>query len=402
VNINEHISKYLINRHGGSERKETVLLDDGHQYILKESDPTRELHRDISYINNALSEYLGCHIYQSVDIPVQETMLGWYINKSGNQRLACLCRDVRPEGFEMTEFDKVGLSSVSTDGKTASLPAAKALLSELDGKISLEDGMRFYTDMFIVDSLIGNTDRHNGNWAILTNSDDTITYMSPVYDCGSSFSPMLSDENFVRTNVTNEALSTMSALVGEKGNRIQYYPYFNRQDLPAEIVDALKRVIPRINTTSFKEITEQIQTEGYISDIRKNFYDDLLQTRFDRMLLPALEKQFGLNSDKKFEETYGLFRYFVSKITEQPLFEPKTYIAAGHHITVIKVNNKYALSVDESGNCNGVIRIRSNNKDLRLAASQLQQLGLTADNLKAVANGRVQTVNFRKKQNHLR
>ena len=39
--------------------------------------------------------------------------------------------------------------------------------------------------MFVIDSLIGNTDRHNGNWGFLVNKSTDKIKFSPIYDCGS-------------------------------------------------------------------------------------------------------------------------------------------------------------------------------------------------------------------------
>ena len=39
--------------------------------------------------------------------------------------------------------------------------------------------------LFIIDSLIGNTDRHNGNWGFLVNKKTGQVTFSPIYDCGS-------------------------------------------------------------------------------------------------------------------------------------------------------------------------------------------------------------------------
>lgn len=108
-NINEHIVKELYNEFKGSERKKTVILDDGKKYLLKLSDPTRELHRDISYINNAFSEYLGCKIAQVIGLPVQNVILGNYKYKSRNGdicvRPACLCEDLRKNNEKLIEMD---------------------------------------------------------------------------------------------------------------------------------------------------------------------------------------------------------------------------------------------------------------------------------------------------------
>ncbi|MEI3465215.1 MAG: hypothetical protein V8R07_04860 [Bacteroides fragilis] len=52
---------------------------------------------------------------------------------------------------------------------------------------------RFW-DMFIVDALIGNWDRRNGNWGFLYDTaQDTVT-LAPVFDCGSCLYPQLDAE----------------------------------------------------------------------------------------------------------------------------------------------------------------------------------------------------------------
>lgn len=42
-----------------------------------------------------------------------------------------------------------------------------------------------FWNMFIIDSLIGNYDRHNENWGILVNDEKQEMKVSPIYDCGS-------------------------------------------------------------------------------------------------------------------------------------------------------------------------------------------------------------------------
>ena len=74
MNINEHIQKELLNEYGGSEKKKTILLDDGKKYMLKLPDPTRRSILGISYINNTFSEHLGSSIYNLCGIPAQKTI----------------------------------------------------------------------------------------------------------------------------------------------------------------------------------------------------------------------------------------------------------------------------------------------------------------------------------------
>ena len=70
ISFNDHIVKEKINQFSGSEKKKTVVLDDGKTYLLKFPDPSRQANSTLSYINNALSEYIGCKIVESIGIPV--------------------------------------------------------------------------------------------------------------------------------------------------------------------------------------------------------------------------------------------------------------------------------------------------------------------------------------------
>ena len=51
---------------------------------------------------------------------------------------------------------------------------------------------RFW-DMFIVDALIGNWDRHNGNWGVLYDTVHDMVALAPVFDCGSCLYPQLDE-----------------------------------------------------------------------------------------------------------------------------------------------------------------------------------------------------------------
>ena len=45
----------------GSEKKKTLIYDNK-RYLVKVPDPIREKNKNISYINNAFSEYVGSNI----------------------------------------------------------------------------------------------------------------------------------------------------------------------------------------------------------------------------------------------------------------------------------------------------------------------------------------------------
>ena len=110
-NFNQHIKKQLLNEYSGSEKKRTIVLDDGKKYLLKMPDPTRTKGKELSYINNSISEYIGCKIFKSLDIPVQNVILGEYTEKSGKTKIACACQDIREPGETMHPVQIVNLGS---------------------------------------------------------------------------------------------------------------------------------------------------------------------------------------------------------------------------------------------------------------------------------------------------
>lgn len=145
--INTHIIKKMPNSYGGSEKKWTVLLDDGEKYMLKFPDPIREKNRELSYMNNAFSEYIGCSIYKLLGIPVQETKLGIFKTEEGKEKIACLCRDIRGQGDELIELESLMLEQID-NLNDYSFYGIENLFKNIEGLDYIESITMFY-DMFV-------------------------------------------------------------------------------------------------------------------------------------------------------------------------------------------------------------------------------------------------------------
>lgn len=59
---------------GASGNKLSIVYND-EQYMIKFA-PSANKNKNMSYRNSTISEYIGSHIFNMLDIPVQETMLG--------------------------------------------------------------------------------------------------------------------------------------------------------------------------------------------------------------------------------------------------------------------------------------------------------------------------------------
>lgn len=82
--------------------------------------------------------------------------------------------------------------------------------------------------MFIVDALIGNWDRHNGNWGFLYNNDTDEITLAPVYDCGSCLFPQ-ADEEIMRKTLEDQSERDLQktfykTMLKERKERILDFP----------------------------------------------------------------------------------------------------------------------------------------------------------------------------------
>ena len=265
-----------LNNYKGSEKKKTLLYD-GSKYLVKFPDPVREKNKNIAYINNAFSEYIGSNIFAIVGFKTQNTILGKY-EYNGKVKIVCACEDFTDNEHVLYEFENLALST-NPDKKIETEVKDIMEVIEENKMIGTEETKRKFWDMFIIDSLIGNTDRHNGNWGFILNKNTGKAEFSPIYDCGSCLNPMLEDEEIAKMNETelkNLAINCYSCLK-ENGKKINYMSYI-RQMKNKECNNALKRVFVNINMDKIKRFIDDIEC---ISKIRKNFYKAIIEQRYD-------------------------------------------------------------------------------------------------------------------------
>ena len=153
-----------------------------------------------SYSTSPLSEYIGSHIFEILGFDVHTTILG-----VRNNKLVVACKDfvepnqmlleirtiknyANPEMVEM--FDK----PFNETGSSHCVELEELLLHIRNNPI-LKDvygiEKRFWGQT-IVDILINNNDRNNGNWGILRTQVGDL--LAPVFDNGASFQPKASEE----------------------------------------------------------------------------------------------------------------------------------------------------------------------------------------------------------------
>jgi hypothetical protein len=279
----------------GADEKRSILID-GRYYMLKISeeldDDGNQLKRSFSAA--PLSEHIACAIFASVGIPTQKTLLGTY---NGRDAVACedfIVNDARFSGgdWQLQEFSELENSIISSSerGRTPILESVEFVLNSHPRLEPVrQKAIERFWDTLIVDALIGNFDRHAGNWGYIVNIGTGEIYLAPVYDCGSSLFPKLSDAKMpevmlseveVQQRIFNYPRATL--LVNSR--RASYSDLLKDKSLK-NCQAALARIYPRID---MEKIASVIAETPLLSQSRRDFLLFILKRRYSDLLTKAV------------------------------------------------------------------------------------------------------------------
>lgn len=286
--INFNDGREIINRYLGSENKKTIIYNN-QIYMIKFPDPVRDKYNPLSYMNNQFSEHIGCKIFKSCGIPAQETVIGKYTLNNGQEKIVVGCKDFTQDGSKLYEFSKLSKAVVSDNKKYAvMIENVYSVINESGFIKNKSDIINKFWEMFVIDALIGNTDRHFDNWGLLIDIEENISF-APIYDCGSSLGALLSDDDMkiLMNNFTEfkNREFNIASCYSMNGKRIFYHEIFKNP--PSGLISAIKRIVPRINIS---EIENLINSTEIISNLRKNYLNKSINMRYDNILVPALRK----------------------------------------------------------------------------------------------------------------
>lgn len=275
---------------GGTDRK-IIVNHDGDNYMLKfpeDMEPRTDM--TDSYANNIISEYISSNIAKTVGLDVHETVLGLY-----NGEVVVGCKDFRAPNEENIEFQEFAHAVFNSQDikRVARLDQIYTILNDqgaFSDKLREQSIERFW-DTFVIDSLVGNFDRHMGNWGYL--SDGVNIRLAPIYDFGSTLLPKLSDEGI--NEIINNRFEMLARcmvypspalfILPEKAGKVGFY------DLMASGYDkyCTKAVIKMTPRVDMNKINRVIQNTPFITDKRKDFYKQYIELRKEYILDRAYE-----------------------------------------------------------------------------------------------------------------
>lgn len=283
--------RVLGKAYSGANGKKIAVEYNGKRYMLKFPPSGKNKPTELSYTNSCFSEYIGSTIFNMLGIAAQNTLLGTF-TVAGKEKIVCACEDFTADGSVL--FDFCSIKNTIIDSEHEGNGTELEDLLETIEKQQFVDPYQLldhFWNVFIVDALLGNFDRHNGNWGFLYREKDEQSRIAPVFDCGSCLLPqadvkimerVLRDENEMNARIYRFPTSAIHL----SGRKINYHDFLC-SGINVDCNHALKRMIERIE---LKKINQLIDQMDYISDLQRRFYKSYIENRFRKILLAALEK----------------------------------------------------------------------------------------------------------------
>lgn len=281
---NAQINKFRM--YGGNNGNKISILFQGQNYMLK-FPPKPSKNPEMSYTNGCINEYVACHIFESLGMEAQETLLGHYQDK-----IVVACKDFTSEGIVLRDFASLKNTIVESPGNGYGTDLLEVLDTikeqQIMPPVKLES---FFWDMFIGDSLLGNFDRHNGNWGFLVNEKEGRITLAPVYDCGSCLYPQLDEKKMAyvlsHPEEIDERIYVFPNSALKENNKKINYIQFLLETKNEECLRSLKKIGSRIDLDKINGIIDDIP---YISEVHKDFLKTMIKQRKEKIIDKALER----------------------------------------------------------------------------------------------------------------
>lgn len=261
---------------GGSERKIGLIISDS-EYMIKFQKKT-----EFGKRNNHISEYIGSHIFDILGFSVQETFLGTY---KGEQVVAC--KNFVENGYQFVPFNDVGESTLDQDKENYqySYSDIMNMLRDNSKLTDVQETIDAFWQLYVVDALLGNFDRHGSNWGFLKKANKYT--LAPIFDNGSCLFPNLTDEDEMQ-NVINSEEETDKRIFKFPTSQIKLH---NKKSSYYDVIHSLefdecnKALVDVYDRISIEKINSFIDNDvKFIDDLQKKFYKHMITNRYEKII----------------------------------------------------------------------------------------------------------------------
>jgi len=288
--------------YGGTAGRKMGITYNGREYLLKFPGNLKEKQMkniNLSYSNSPVCEYIGSKIYELIGLPVHNTVLG-----VRNEKIVVACEDFLADGDRLYEFDKIKVTfeplfldsnGNETNGVGVDLYEIMMTIQEHPFLQDVSGVKEHFWNMFVVDALIGNTDRNNSNWGIILRKDGS-KELAPVYDNGNCLNNKWDDEKMQivmndAAKMEAEAYKARRCIYELQGRRINPYNMIESMEYQ-ECSDAVNRLVPEIGRCMDK-IQTMIEEIPILSEVQKHFFIEIIESRYGKVLLPVWRRIGG-------------------------------------------------------------------------------------------------------------
>jgi hypothetical protein len=206
--------------------------------------------------------------------------LGTFVN--GKTKVICACKDFTRPGVRLYDF--CSIKNTVIDSETGGTGTELSDILETIERQAFVDPIivseRFW-QMFVVDALLGNFDRHNGNWGFLVEEDTQSSSLAPVFDNGSCLLPQADDSIMQRCLEDEDEMNARiytfpTSMIKQAGKKINYFDFLHAPDMPQGLRLALNQLLPRIQALDFAAL---VDSTPYLTPLQRQFYIEYLTRR---------------------------------------------------------------------------------------------------------------------------
>lgn len=277
--------------YNGANGKKIAVEYEGEKYMIKFPSSGNKKPTELSYTNSSISEHIASSIFNMIVIKAQETKLGTF-TVNGKVKIVCACKDFADKDKHLYDFCSIKNTVIDSEHNGTGTELADVLETiEKQQFVNPESLCEHFWNIFIADALLGNFDRHNGNWGFLFDDETQTAEIAPVFDCGSCLLPQ-ADEKVMKTILENKdelnarIFQFPTSAIKLNDRKINYYDFISSMQ-NADCNKAILRLVPNID---IKLISKFIDNVPYISDLQKEFYKTYIAARYEKILLPTYRK----------------------------------------------------------------------------------------------------------------
>lgn len=282
--------RLLDKAYSGANGKKIAIEYNGKPYMLKFPPSGNGKPTELSYTNSCISEHIANSIFNMLGIKAQETILGTFTIK-GKEKIVCACLDFTEGGKLLYDFCSIKNTVLDSDSNGSG--------TELDDILEAIEKQQYvdpielkehFWNVFVADALLGNFDRHNGNWGFLYDSKNQKREIAPIYDCGSCLLPQADDKIMMDALNNDEAMNMRiyqfpTSAIKLYGKKINYYDFLSSGEYE-DCNRAVKRICERVDMDKIRTFIDEVP---YISDLQKEFYKEYILARYNIILRPTYE-----------------------------------------------------------------------------------------------------------------